>query len=47
MKDVPENISDNPHLEALQNIIYDEDPDIVAESLNVYLFQFRNKVMKD
>ena len=35
MKDLPEDVNTNPHLAALQNVIYDEDPVVVAESLNV------------
>jgi len=35
MKELPADIESNPHLVALQNIIYDEEPEKLAESLNV------------
>ena len=38
MKEIPENISDNEHLVALQSLIEDEDPTTTAETLNVYFF---------
>ena len=47
MKELPQDVGDNPHLAALQNIIYDDDPNIVAESLNVKINLLRNKAMND
>jgi hypothetical protein len=35
MKELPADIESNPHLMALQNIIYDEEPEKLAETLNV------------
>lgn len=35
MKDIPKNYEENEHLAALQSIIYDEDPEVLAENLNV------------
>lgn len=35
LKELPKDIESNPHLVALQNIIYDEEPEKLAESLNV------------
>ena len=35
MKEVPKDVDSNQYLSGLQNLIYDEDPDKLAESLNV------------
>jgi hypothetical protein len=37
MKEIPKDMESNPHLAALQNIIYDEDPETLAENLNVHI----------
>jgi hypothetical protein len=48
MKDLPKDIESNPHLIALQNLIYDEDPDKLADNLNVQSWLIcRNKAIKD
>lgn len=47
MKELPKDIEGNPHLTALQNIIYDEDPETLAENLNVHGLPLRNKETSD
>ena len=35
LKDIPENIEDNPELMALQNLMYNDTPENLAKSFNV------------
>lgn len=47
LKELPEDISGNEHLMALQAIKDEEDPEIHAENLNVSPLSFRNRPMAD